>query len=411
MDPRTEAQIAAELVYHAERKELPPGYVTLPPIPAARYTRQDFYDLEMERIFRRSWLCAGREEDIKESGSYVVWDKLGPSIVIVRGKDDKVRAFYNSCQHRGARVVKEECGRGNLLRCQYHSWAYDLEGKLVAVPDDERDFGCVNKTEVGLKPVACETWGGWIFLNLDPKPRPFAEEYAPIIDELDFIKMGRLRIIMRYSKLLPCSWKAACEAFQEAYHTQSVHALARVAVNVHAHSLGLLPEGHSRMVSAFFPGKATESLQVAEAPRIDTLTNIFKENSFSYLFFPNLATAQRATGMTFIMMWPRSLRETEIQSISIAPDWGEGERPAYYEMYNNAYVQLLEEDFGNLSSIQNSMESGALETVRLGWSEQRIYWSNQEIDKRIGLDRVPPELAVEQVLSGPVQAPVTMAAE
>jgi len=94
MDTRIQERIRADLAYQATRTSMVPGYSPLPKIPTGRYTRQELYDLEMESIFGKSWVCAGREEDTKKPGDYRVFGKLGPSILIVRGKDDNVRAFY-----------------------------------------------------------------------------------------------------------------------------------------------------------------------------------------------------------------------------------------------------------------------------------------------------------------------------
>lgn len=152
-------RIETALDFESSRTEPREDFPPLPEIPGGRYTRQDFYDLEMEHIWRKSWVCIGREEGLEEPGSYRTFNKLGAPMLVVRGRDNKLRAFYNTCRHRGAPVVREECGRASLLRCQYHSWTYQLDGRLIAVPD-ERDFPSLDKSKRGLMPARCDVWAG-----------------------------------------------------------------------------------------------------------------------------------------------------------------------------------------------------------------------------------------------------------
>ena len=106
----------------------------VPLIPTGRYTDPAFYELEKERLFARTWLFVGHESEWAESGSYRQMTRSGAPIVVVRGEDDLLRAFYNSCRHRGAPVTRDECGTARRLTCQYHSWSYGLDGGLRAVP-------------------------------------------------------------------------------------------------------------------------------------------------------------------------------------------------------------------------------------------------------------------------------------
>ena len=121
---------------------------------------KDFFDLEFEKNFLKSWLMVFRENEIPNPGDFKIFDKLQRDILIVR-QNDYTKKFYNTCSHRGAPVVREKNGSTKLLKCQYHSWAYELDGSLLRVPD-ERDFLELDLSCKGLKNVHCDTWDGWI---------------------------------------------------------------------------------------------------------------------------------------------------------------------------------------------------------------------------------------------------------
>ena len=145
-------QIKKSFEYERNRTGPPESFPRLPDIPARRYTDAKLFELEKEHIFKRTWLCVGHQGEMPDAGSYRLCDETGSAILIGRGKDQRFRAFYNACRHRGGPVVREPCGKAAMLRCQYHSWTYDLQGKLVSVPD-ERDFVDLDKSERALIPV------------------------------------------------------------------------------------------------------------------------------------------------------------------------------------------------------------------------------------------------------------------
>ena len=154
-----------------DRSAPPPGFPALPDLPLGRYTDPTFYALEREHLFGRSWLYAAHDSELMSEGAWVRRDIAGAPVVLVRGADGEVRAFMNACRHRGAPVVTGESGCARLLVCQYHSWGYDLEGRLQRVPD-ERDFVGLDRDLRGLPALRCERWGGWWFVNRDPDAMP-----------------------------------------------------------------------------------------------------------------------------------------------------------------------------------------------------------------------------------------------
>lgn len=399
MDEALQQRIWRELEYEAGRTGPPADFPRLPPIPAARYTDAAFHALELEHVFGKSWLAVARSEDFPRSGSFLVWEKLGRTVLLVRGKDGVVRAFYNSCRHRGAAVVPGGSGRTTLLRCQYHSWSYDLTGRLVAVPE-EQDFCGLDKSAHGLIPIRCETFGGTIWINFDDAARPLLPSLGSLPAEWASMEMEKLRVVYRRSQTIACNWKAAIDAFQEVYHINTIHRESiGDAYNSRAASMGLIVGGHSRMVVAYNPhARAKLNMSDPGTPDIAGATHLHRNASVAYLAFPNLISPFRSIFVQQMRFWPLGVDACEMDIVTLGPDWGEGERPPYWDMAAPAFDKVLDEDMENLGSIQTSMRSGALKEVTLSYQERRIYWTNQRLDALIGVENIPPHLRVVPVL-------------
>ncbi len=383
----------------------PAGFPALPEIPGGRYIRQDFHDLEREHVWKRNWLCAGTEEGLREPGEYRLFEKLGVPILLVRGKDGELRGFYNTCRHRGAPVVRESEGRTTLLRCQYHSWSYGLDGRLIGVPD-ERDFQGLDKAKRGLLEVRCETWSGLVFVNQDLNAEPLLDFLGPVTDELACVGIDRLRIVHEQSYIIDCNWKAAADAFLEVYHINTIHPTnAGIMLDSKAAAMGLMPRGHSRMATRKNMNQGINFVEFEGAPDISSMPDFFRRNNVAYSIFPNFISPVEPTGFPILIFWPRGLRQTEMQAIYVAPDWGEGERPAFWDRFLPIFDAVLQEDMMNLAPIQASLDSGAFTGMMINYQERRIYWLHEEIDRRIGAENMPPELAVQQILSEFVEQP------
>jgi Rieske 2Fe-2S family protein len=161
-----------------------------------------------------------------EPGSFVVRDYCGESVLLVRGRDDVIRAFYNVCRHRGTPVEERECGKAVRFQCPYHAWIYDLDGTLNRArhTEDLEDFSL---DSFGLTPIGCATWGGFVFLSFDPDTPPF-EDYAG--DWLDHHAgfgrdLSQLRRAARLTYDVAANWKIVSENFAECYHCPPVHPL------------------------------------------------------------------------------------------------------------------------------------------------------------------------------------------
>ena len=193
-------------------------------IPFDWYADPAVLRLERERIFRRAWQYAGRVDQVAEPGAYFTCDLGGVPVVVVRDERDGLRGFLNVCRHRGSLVCEGE-GKRASLQCPYHAWTYGLDGSLRAAPRSERVPG-FEKESLGLRPVAVEAWGPFVFANPDPDAAPLGETLGelPELVAASGLDLGSLRFLERASgPEYAANWKVCSENFLECYHCQVAH--------------------------------------------------------------------------------------------------------------------------------------------------------------------------------------------
>ncbi|MDG2004488.1 MAG: aromatic ring-hydroxylating dioxygenase subunit alpha [Novosphingobium sp.] len=193
-------------------------------IPADHYTSREFLRLEGEHVWPKVWQIACREQDLREPGAFHVVDIMRDSVVIVRGTDGALRAFHNVCSHRGRRLVSGS-GETGEFHCGFHGWRYDLDGKVKFVLDREDWQGCPDFTDqdLSLKSVQVDNWGGWVFINMDPEAERLRDFLAPLPEYLDCFELETMSYRWHATVKVPCNWKVALEAFNEAYHVSATH--------------------------------------------------------------------------------------------------------------------------------------------------------------------------------------------
>jgi phenylpropionate dioxygenase-like ring-hydroxylating dioxygenase large terminal subunit len=197
--------------------------------PVEAYISPEYARAERDKLWRKVWLQAGREEDIPSPGDFITFDILDDSIVLVRTPGGAINAFHNVCMHRGRRLVDTPAGKRNAsgrrpqFMCAYHGWQYDLEGRPVEIIHREDWQGELTDECASLARVKVDTWGGWIWINLDPDCEPLADYLAPIPEMLDPFQLQNMRVRWRKWGVFDCNWKVAMEAFNETYHVQTTH--------------------------------------------------------------------------------------------------------------------------------------------------------------------------------------------
>src|SRR5262245_12324365 len=192
----------------------------------------EFFEYEREAIWKRAWLNLGRVEQLPRNGSYFTKELAvaRTSIIVVRGLDGEIRAFHNICRHRGNKLVwqdyprEETAGTCRQFVCKYHGWQYDLDGACTYV-QQEGEFFDLDKADYGLVPVHCDVWAGFVFVNLDRKPRQSLREFlGPMVTAIEDYPFDALTERFSYRATVGSNWKLFMDAFQEFYHAPILHA-------------------------------------------------------------------------------------------------------------------------------------------------------------------------------------------
>lgn len=192
-------------------------------IPAAWYTDARIAALEQQNVFSRTWQAVGRKEQVEKPGQFVTAAVAGEPIVIVRGSDNQLRAFFNVCRHHAMTVMTVPCGTAQHLRCPYHGWTYNLEGELRGMTEFEGvcDF---DRAKNGLVPVRVEAWEKFIFVNLDPQAAPLEDCLGELVARVQPLGLSALKFVERRSYTQQCNWKVYVDNFLDGgYHVPHMH--------------------------------------------------------------------------------------------------------------------------------------------------------------------------------------------
>lgn len=199
-------------------------------LPQWVLTDPDIYELEQEKIFARTWNFLGHESELKEPGSYVTRWIMNDPVLLVKDMAGEIKAFLNSCSHRGVRLCTEDFGKKKTFTCPYHGWSYNLNGELIGVVAGDKVFGQgMKKDEWGLRPIPrVESYQGMIFANLDPEAIPL-EEYLGDMKWYFDLMLGRSDGGMEvrgvpHRWVANGNWKMTSENFAaDPYHVQTTH--------------------------------------------------------------------------------------------------------------------------------------------------------------------------------------------
>jgi phenylpropionate dioxygenase-like ring-hydroxylating dioxygenase large terminal subunit len=198
-------------------------------MPGWCYTSPEFYRREVERIWKKAWNFVGSVGQIPNPGDYFTLTFVGIPLIILKDGNGALRAFANSCRHRGSELL-EGSGNCKLISCPYHSWTYELDGRLRGAPEMDKTLG-FDKSQYGLIPIHLDTWGGFLFVNFDNNAGPLQKFLGNLPEKLAPYRLENMALVRRKTYDMACNWKLFVENAKESYHIGTVH---RATINKYA---------------------------------------------------------------------------------------------------------------------------------------------------------------------------------
>jgi glycine betaine catabolism A len=196
-----------------------PGAKTL---PQSYFVSPEIFAEELQKIFATNWVLVGHQSQLAEPGDYFLAEIGGESLIVTKDQRSTIRAFYNVCRHRGARLCEEQSGHRAAIQCPYHAWTYALDGRLIGAPHMDETPG-FNKAEYPLKPVRLGLWEGFIFLNLADGSGSLEKWFEPLNGKFSAWNLATLRPAKRIEYDVRANWKLMFQNYSECYHCLGVH--------------------------------------------------------------------------------------------------------------------------------------------------------------------------------------------
>ncbi|HLL77655.1 MAG TPA: aromatic ring-hydroxylating dioxygenase subunit alpha [Pyrinomonadaceae bacterium] len=323
-------------------------------IPAAWYVDPRVYELERAAVFAGSWQLAGRADQLREPGRFATCDVAGEPVVVVRGNDGRLRAFFNVCRHHAAEVMTEAEGCAKQLRCPYHGWTYTLEGELRGTPD----FGGVcdfERAANGLLPVECETWENWVFVRVGVGGPSLAEFLGEeLTGQLRALELQSLRWVERRRYSFECNWKVFVDNYLDGgYHIPHLHKGLDSVLDYSEYKIENGPKYCLQSSPVVSEGAEEQTGAVRRGAR-----------ALYYWVYPNFMINWYEGMMDTNLVVPRGVDRTEVVFDFYFADVSEGARER-----NRASIRvgqrIQDEDTAICKSVQRGLASRAYRAGRL----------------------------------------------
>lgn len=407
-----------------------------------RYISPEFFQREIDQIWRKTWQMACRESRLRNPGDYFVYDIVNDSILLTRDESGQLKGYYNSCLHRG-RALKRGAGKADSLRCPYHGWSWNLSGEFQGAPC-AWDFPHVTPERFSLPEVRVATWGGWVFINMDDAA-PSLETYLDILPaHMNQWKHEQRFVAVHVEKVIAANWKVVLEAFIESYHALATHPQLMPYQAIENSQYDVWGDHVSRAITAYGVPNPSHAQQFTEQQSMDAMMELIGSperpavapgqtareklaeitlptvneqagedftdratmselmDSTLYLLFPNFAPwAGHGTVITYRHRPNGDDVDSSIMDIFLLTRYPEGTTPPEdaptfrlgidqpfseaAEVMGAGLANVFNQDGANLPQVQKGLKASKKGAVTLSnYHEVRIRHFNQTLDKYMG---------------------------
>lgn len=288
-----------------------------PALPGRCYTSDGFFAQERAAIWGREWLCVGRAEEIPEPGDYLLADAAGERVLVTRTRQGELRGHYDVCRHRGCELALGQAPRPQpeaapgpagrfpgVIRCPYHSWTYELDGRLRSAPHLNEQ---IDRAQFGLHPVDVDTWGGFVFANLtgeSARSTPLSEHLGAGVAYCGGYPLAELRAVRRITYAVAANWKVIVENYNECYHCAGVHPELCEIIPAFKQGGGMDLDWEAGVPYREGAYSFTRSGTTARGP-FPGLREEERTLRKAWLFLPNLMLSLTADHGAAFTLWPR----------------------------------------------------------------------------------------------------------
>jgi choline monooxygenase len=322
-------------------------------IPAPWYVDPRIAELERDNVFGKTWQLVGRTGHVQTPGQFLSASVAGEPIVVVRGNDGVLRAFYNVCRHHAAAVVTQPCGQASLLHCPYHGWNYGLDGSLKGMPEFE---GVENfeRSQNGLVPIRVETWECFVFVNLDDHAVPLTDFLGGLVQRVAPLGISQLHYFDRRTYNIACNWKVFVDNYLDGgYHVPHLHKGLNSVLDYKQYTI----ENEDRYCLQSSPMVASDEDVAMGSTRKGDRARYFWQH-------PNLMINCYAGYMDTNLVIPIDADHCRVIFDFYFADVSEAGRE-YNEQSVNVGNRVQEEDLGICEDVQRGLKSRAYRAGRL----------------------------------------------
>ncbi len=379
------------------------------------YRTQEFYDLEQDLVFRKGWVCVGYTSQVQEPGLAFLTQVGGQPLFLIRDREKRLHCFYNVCRHRGSRLISED-GKYSAIRCPYHSWTYSTAGCLQGTPyfkgldlpeKDKKyydlpnangnDLGGFCKSDYGLLEAKVDTWGCFIFVNLDLDAGPLSEWLGDLPQRFPRHPLADLKLIKRKDYEVKANWKLIVENFIEYYHVPYIHPeLNRVSKgNDHHRYQG--PGMYMGFCTS--PLTSDPSSPLESVPVMPGLDATEARSAYWIHIFPNISLFILPNHVFTLMVRPDGVGKSfEHVDLLVHESVAHAESEAECEAYSKNFEQIFQywdlvnrQDFEAVQRVQQGLAAIPYPGGRMchRYEEPIHRFQNILIDRMVGKHRIP----------------------